>query len=370
MIDINIKASNEYTVHIGKGILADCGKILGKQISPCTVAIVSDSNVAPLYMQTVKNSLVLAGYRVIEYIFTAGERSKNISTLSKLWEFFAESELTRKDVILALGGGVVGDIAGFAAATYLRGIPYVQVPTTLLAAVDSSVGGKTAIDLVAGKNLAGAFKQPAAVICDVDTISTLSEEYVSDGAAECIKYGVLGNKRILEIFESLPDSITLDTNGIPTSGYISTRPLYEKLKDSLEEIIAESVRMKASFVSVDEFDTGDRMYLNLGHTIGHAIEHCSNFEISHGHAVAVGMRKIALSGERHGITEPGTADRITAVLHKANLPTECKYNASELAIAGFRDKKRSGGKITLIVPKNIFSCEMKTIPIEEFADWL
>lgn len=370
MIDIRIQTQAEYTVHIGSGILNDCGKIMSALIAPCTVAIVSDTNVAPLYMQTVKNSLVLAGYKVIEYVFPAGERSKNVQTLAKLWEFFAESELTRKDAIIALGGGVVGDVTGFAAATYLRGVPYVQVPTSLLACVDSSVGGKTAVDLAAGKNLAGAFNQPIAVICDTDTISTLPEENVSDGAAECIKYGVLGNKRILEIFEGLPEDVNVDANGVPTSGYASTRPLYEKIKDSLEEIIAESVRMKASFVCRDEFDTGDRMYLNLGHTIGHAIEHCSNFELSHGHAVAIGMRKIALAGERHGITKPGTADRLTAILKKSCLPTDCEFDTEQLVSAGLRDKKRSGGKLTLIVPKNILSCKMRIIPVEEFSDWL
>ncbi len=369
MIDIKIQTQDEYTVHIGIGILNDCGKIISNLLSPCTIAIVSDSNVAPLYMQTVKNSLVFAGYKVIEYVFPAGERSKNVQTLTALWEFFAESELTRKDAIIALGGGVVGDITGFAAATYLRGVPYVQIPTSLLACVDSSVGGKTAIDLYAGKNLAGAFNQPIAVICDTDTISSLPEENIADGAAECIKYGVLGNRRILEIFEGLED-ITVNANGIPTSGYSSTRPLYDKIKDSLEEIISESVRMKAAFVCRDEFDTGDRMYLNLGHTIGHAIEHCSNFELSHGHAVAIGMRKIAAAGERHGITEPGTAERLTAILKKSCLPTDCEFSTEELVNAGLRDKKRGGNKLTLIVPKNILSCDMKIISVEEFGDWL
>lgn len=358
MIDIKVDAHKEYTVHIGSGLLNDCGKILSKLLSPSTIAIVSDTNVAPLYMQTVKNSLVLSGYRVIEYVFPAGERSKNITTLAKLWEFFAESELTRKDAIVALGGGVVGDITGFAAATYLRGIPYVQLPTSLLAAVDSSVGGKTAIDLAAGKNLAGAFNQPVAVICDTDTLSTLPTEYVTDGAAECIKYGVLGNKRILEIFENLPEN---------KSG---TGSLYDKIKDSLEEIISESVKMKAMYVSRDEFDTGCRMYLNLGHTIGHAIEHCSNFEIPHGHAVAIGMRKITIAGEHLGFTETGTADRLTEILIKSELPTECDFKASELANAAMRDKKRSGEKLTLIVPKNIASCDMKIISVDEFVNWL
>lgn len=339
--EIPVKASTPYTVHISSGLLADCGPAIAALHSPCTAAIISDSNVAPLYLSTVEQSLKSAGFRTISFVFPAGEASKNIHTFSNILEFLAGHHITRTDLVVALGGGVTGDMAGFSAACILRGIPYVQIPTSLLADVDSSVGGKTAVDLDAGKNLAGAFKQPLAVFCDTDTLQTLPDEVFYDGCSECIKYGVLGSREILNIFEC----------GDPRA--------------SIQQVIANSVQMKADYVAEDEFDTGLRRYLNLGHTLGHAIERRSNFQLMHGHAVAVGMVLISRAGEKMGITEPGTADRLSAILTRNHLPVSTSLSAEEITETALNDKKRKGDSIALIVPETLGKCVTKTIPVSE-----
>ncbi len=341
---INVKASTPYVVSIGSGLRRTCGKTI-KELHPvCKVAVISDSNVAPLYLNDVQTSLEAEGFEVVSYVFPAGEASKNIRTFSDILEFLAENRLTRTDLIVALGGGVTGDMAGFASASYLRGIPYVQMPTTLLSAVDSSVGGKTAIDLAAGKNLAGAFKQPLTVLCDTETLNTLTDEVFYDGCAECIKYGVLGSERILDIFE----------NGDP--------------HDSIVEVIALSVQMKADYVEEDEFDTGLRRYLNLGHTIGHAIERSNNFKLMHGHAVGAGMVLISRAGEKMGITEPGTTERLIKINRRNQLPVSTEFSAEELADSALNDKKRKGDSIALIVPERLGKCMTKTVPVDQLTD--
>lgn len=342
--EIHVKASQPYTVHIGKGLLEKSGSYIAELHAPCKIAIVSDSNVAPLYLDTVKRSLENAGFETVSYVFPAGEASKNIGTFSNILEFLAESRLTRTDMVAALGGGVTGDMAGFASSAYLRGIPYVQIPTSLLADVDSSVGGKTAVDLKAGKNLAGAFKQPLTVIIDINTLDTLTDEVFADGCAECIKYGVLGSQTILDIYE----------NGNP----------HERIR----EIIAESVQIKADYVENDEFDTGLRRYLNLGHTLGHAIERSSNFQLMHGHAVAIGMVLIARAGEKMGITETGTADKLAKINERNGLPSSTSFTAAELTDSALNDKKRKGNSIALIIPEKLGKCMTKTVPVDELED--
>ena len=355
--NVIVKTSKEYVVHVGPGLMNDCGKILAKLIKPCKVGIISDSNVAPLYLNTVSESLSSAGFTSVSFAFPAGEESKNVSTISSIWEFLAENEITRSDCLLALGGGVVGDITGFAAASFLRGIPFIQVPTSLLAAVDSSVGGKTAIDLKAGKNLAGAFLQPLTVICDTNAISTLPQKFLVDGTAEVIKYGLLGNKKILKIYEDLSVPYT-----------------YENIKDFLPEIITESVKMKADFVIRDEFDNGDRKFLNLGHTIGHSIEQCANFKVSHGYGVAAGMALIAKAGEKLGHTEPGTYNYICNLLNKVGLPTGIPDNLSftkeELLAPAAKDKKRNGKKLTLVMPERKDKCSLLEINADELSNYI
>lgn len=338
---IQVYTSPAYEVTIGAGLLKDCGQRLQSIMSPCRMAVIADSVVAPLYLKTVEESLSAAGFAVCSYVFPAGESHKNLSTLSDLLEFLAENHMTRTDCVAALGGGVTGDMAGFAAAVYLRGIRYVQLPTTVLSAVDSSVGGKTAIDLAHGKNLAGAFLQPAAVLCDTDCLKSLPPEVFADGAAEAIKTGVLCDEGLFSLFEK---------------GDLKTVP---------EEVIARCVAFKAGVVERDEKEQNERRLLNLGHTMGHAIEKCSGYAIPHGHAVAAGLAIMARAAEKLGWAESGTAKRICGCLVKNDLPVTTDYHAQSLFAAAGADKKRSGSHITIVVPAAIGRCELKKIPLKE-----
>jgi len=264
-----------------------------------------------------------------------------MQTLSDALEFLAAEQLTREDCVLALGGGVVGDLAGFAAGCYLRGIHYVQVPTTLLAAVDSAVGGKTGIDLSAGKNLAGLFWQPSAVICSTDCLATLPEETFLDGVVEAIKTGVLSDEALYTLIEQ----------GL--------------IEENLEGIIASCVAYKAGVVEADEREGNTRKYLNLGHTIGHAIEACSGYTISHGRAVAAGLAMISRAAVAMGFCDELAARRIIELLSKLGLPTDTEFSTEELAQAALHDKKRSGNRLTLVLPTSIGSCVLHDIDMGE-----
>lgn len=344
MRSVTVKTSATYEVLIGSGLLQKAGEAVKKVISPCKAAIVTDSTVVHLYEETVRKSLTEAGFSVCTFVFPAGEASKNIHTLSHLLEFLAKEEMTRTDMIVALGGGVTGDLAGFGAAVYLRGIPFVQIPTTFLAAIDSSVGGKTAVDLEAGKNLAGAFYQPKLVLCDTDVLQTLPEVVFADGIAEALKYGVLGDAAL---FEKIAGG---------------------DFRQDLEEIIETCVSMKRDVVEEDEFDTGKRQLLNLGHTFGHAIEQKSHFQMTHGHAVAIGMHLIGKAAEAKGIAEKGTAAAIAKALEQNQLPKETTFSPAEVAEGTLRDKKRRGGTISFVFPKKIGDCEIVKIPVEEVEE--
>lgn len=344
-VRVNVKAA--YDVHIAPGLINNCAELIKEVIKPCRTAIITDSNVAPLYLETVEKSLKDAGYTVFSFVFEAGEAQKNINTLSDILEFMAENRLTRTDMAVALGGGVVGDITGFAAASFLRGIKFVQIPTTLLAAVDSSVGGKTAIDLKAGKNLAGAFWQPSMVICDTDTLSTLTPEILACGAAEAIKTGVLFDEELFSAFEK---------NGIK--------------KEILPFVIEKCVAHKGRIVEEDELDHGNRQLLNLGHTIGHGIEKCSHYEMLHGHAVAAGMAIIANRAVELGELDAATAKRICDTLMLCGLPTSTEYKKEDLISAALSDKKRAGDKMTLVIPKKIGFCELKKINIDDLGEYI
>ena len=339
--EIRVNTVPAYTAAIGPGLLRDCGRRLREVIPPCHMAVVTDSVVGPLYLETVTESLKTAGYAVSAYEFPAGEESKNVSTLSDILEFLAKERLTRSDCLIALGGGVVGDMAGFAAAVYLRGVRYVQMPTTLLSAVDSSVGGKTAIDLKAGKNLAGAFLQPAAVLCDTNCLGTLPPEVFADGAAEAVKTGVLCDESLFALFED------------------------GTLKADPAEVIARCVEYKAGVVERDEKEQGERKLLNLGHTVGHAIEKCSGFTIPHGHAVAAGLAVMARAAERLRWTNGPIAERVGRCLEGQGLPVSTEFSPEALAEAALADKKRAGDSITIVVPKEIGTCELLKIPVSE-----
>lgn len=338
---IPVRTSPAYTVQIAPGLLSRCGSLLQAMLSPCRMAVITDDTVAPLYLERVVRSLTGAGFAVVSYVFPAGEAHKNMDTLSAILEFLAREHLTRTDCVAALGGGVVGDMAGFAAAVYLRGIRYVQLPTTLLAAVDSSVGGKTAIDLAAGKNLAGAFLQPAAVLCDTECLQSLPADVFADGAAEAIKTGVLSDESLFALFED---------------GTLTAAPA---------DVIARCVAYKAGVVERDETEQGERKLLNLGHTVGHAIEKCSGFCIPHGHAVAAGLAVMARAAERLGWTKEPIAARIAACLAKNDLPTGTDFSAQDLARAALSDKKRAGDTITIVVPRRIGTCQLHKLPVAE-----
>lgn len=329
---ICVSASTQYDVYVGKNLISSAGSYISSVVSLGKAAIISDSNVFPLYGKTLSNSLTASGFQVVHYVIPAGEESKNGATYLNILNFLAENAVTRSDVVIALGGGVVGDITGFAAATFLRGVSYIQVPTSLLAMVDSSVGGKTAIDLPAGKNLAGAFYQPRLVICDLDVLNTLPRDVFCDGCAEIIKYGVLFDSALF--------------NHLMENG----------LNFSREDVISRCIELKRDVVTEDEFDRGLRQLLNLGHTIGHGIEAQSNFTISHGKAVATGMAIVAKSAAKFGICSEITYHEICKVLDKFYLPKETEFTAEALYQSALSDKKRSGQTVNLIVPIKIGQC--------------
>ena len=333
MKTISINTSGQYEVHIGSGLLNTLPDITKSITKAKTLCIVSDSNVWPLYGDRVVHLLRSNGYHIISFVIQAGEISKNGENFLALLNFLAEQEITRSDALIALGGGVVGDLTGFAAATYLRGIDYIQIPTTLLAAVDSSVGGKTAIDLPAGKNLAGAFYQPKAVVCDTDTLNTLPIEVLMDGCAEVNKYGILYDQDLFHHME--------------TYGFS-----FDK-----EKVISCCVELKRDVVAEDEYDRGQRMMLNLGHTIGHAVERCSQYEISHGKAVAIGTSIVARA------SMCSDQKRIVDCLSNIGLPVTTDYSAEALFNAALHDKKRADSMIHLIIPRAIGQCEICPTPV-------
>ncbi|MBQ7329489.1 MAG: 3-dehydroquinate synthase [Oscillospiraceae bacterium] len=341
MKNIKVTASKSYDVLIGVGLLNNLGQqLLSVLNKTCKIAIISDSNVWPLYGKIAESALTNAGFSVVNFVFPAGESSKNADTYINILNFLAENHLTRSDAVLALGGGVTGDMTGFAAATFLRGIRYIQVPTSLLAMVDSSVGGKTAIDLPAGKNLVGAFYQPNLVLCDLDTLNTLPDSVFSDGCAEVIKYGVLYDR---ELFDHLSD---------------------KGLGFDREAVIARCVELKRNVVAEDEFDTGARQKLNLGHTIGHGVEAQSDFSITHGQAVAIGMAIVSKAGC------PAIYAELCAVLEKFILPTTTVFSAKDLYTSALSDKKRSGGTVNLIIPREIGHCEIVPTPVEKLESFI
>lgn len=304
------------------------------------VVVVTDENVEKHYLARAVSSLEEAGLVADTFVVAPGEESKSGEVYLKLMNFLAQIPLTRSDALVALGGGVVGDLTGFAAATFLRGIKVIQVPTSLLAAVDSSVGGKTAINIPAGKNLVGAFHQPAYVLQDSSLLETLEPDVFKDGMAEVIKYGIIEDK---VLFNILMDKTAPQTR--------------------LDEIIERCVASKRRFVEEDEFDKGVRQLLNFGHTIGHAIEILSGFEISHGFAVAKGMAKIAEISAKQGWCSQECADEIIAILNLYEYDLSIPYSNEELCRIMKADKKRKGHVIDLVVPTEVGKCRLERIDI-------
>ena len=344
---ITVNASKSYPIHIGAGLLSSLGHLVRSVSKAAKVAVISDSNVWPAYGTKALESLNDAGFNdSVFYVIEAGEQSKSGQNFLQILEFLAENKITRTDCVIALGGGVVGDLTGFAAASFLRGIDFIQVPTSLLACVDSSVGGKTAIDLKAGKNLAGAFYQPKLVVCDMDVLSTLPEDVFRDGCAEVIKYGVLYDP---ELFDHLK------ANG---------------LQFNREWVVSRCISLKRDVVAEDEFDRGARQMLNLGHTIGHGIESGSNFSVSHGKAVAIGMAIVSRAAAALRICSSQTAAEICEILERFGLPTKTDISLEDIYSAALSDKKRSANSVNLIVPERIGTCLIRPTPIEELKDFI
>lgn len=346
METVHISASNGYDVLVAEGLLSQAGSFAKALPNARIAAVVSDDTVFSLYGGSLCESLRQAGLSVCAHVFSHGESSKNVHTFSEILNFLAQNRLTRTDLVLALGGGVVGDVAGFAAACYLRGVRYIQIPTTLLAAVDSSVGGKTAIDLPAGKNLAGCFYQPSLVLCDTDTLESLPQRVFSDGCAEVVKYAMYGNRAFFDELCRIP------------------------VKAQLQSVITTCVRMKRAVVEADEFDRGARQILNFGHTFGHAVELCSNYAISHGSAVAIGMAMMTRAAVARDLCEPAALSALTSLLKALGLPTQTAFSAQMLLDAALHDKKIEGKTLHLVVPRAIGRCEIMAAQTDELRGWL
>ena len=329
---------SRYDIRIGHGLLAQC--------APCfapyrgrRAMIVADTHTAPLYGGVLRAQLEAAGVSASLTTLPAGETTKCPEQLSRLYDAFLDAHLTRADLVVALGGGVIGDITGYAACTYLRGVHFVQVPTTLLAQVDSSVGGKVAVNHPRGKNLLGAFYQPELVLIDCDTLRTLDARQVGAGLGEVIKYGCIADARLFEQLEAL-----------------SSR---EALMPVLDEVIARCCEIKADYVRQDPFDHGVRMQLNFGHTLAHALENAMGYgTLLHGEAVSIGMVAAARWGETLGITPAGTAERIRAVLEGYELMTEVPAGLSAQALAATMalDKKAEGSTVRTVLLTEIGQC--------------
>ncbi len=339
----------EYDIIIDKDILKNTADYIREVFGGEKIAVVTDSNVGPLYGGTVINSLKSGGFETELITIPAGEKSKSEKYLFELYDKMLSFGLTRSDLIIALGGGVVGDLTGYAAASLLRGVPYVQIPTTLLAQVDSSVGGKVAIDLPRGKNLVGAFNQPKMVLIDTECLKTLSPRVLSDGMAEVIKYGAIKDKALFELLENIKN----------------TKELFAKI----DKIVYNCCDIKRQVVEEDEFDKGGRMILNFGHTFGHAIEKQYNYETyTHGEAVGVGMRMACEYGERLGLTPKGTAARMTRILENYSLPTHIEISKRQLSDAAAVDKKGEGANINLILLSGIGDVLIKKFRKDEFLN--
>ncbi|MDR1906101.1 MAG: 3-dehydroquinate synthase [Clostridiales bacterium] len=350
MTRIHVNAGAGYDVLIGKGLLNECGEII-KKAAPKTkkIAVICDDTVEALYSQAVERRLSESGFLTVKYVFKSGEASKNTKEYVKILEFLSANRLSRTDALVALGGGVTGDLAGFAAATYLRGISFVQMPTTLLAAVDSSVGGKTGINLPSGKNQAGAFYQPQTVICDIETLGTLSDDLMADGSGEIIKHAVIAGG---ELYDELKN------RGIV--------PCYG---ERLERIIALSVKIKADIVEADEREKNIRRLLNLGHTVGHAVEKLSDYKMRHGKCVASGLLYIAELSKKKGFLDDSAFEEIVNLLKKNGLLIPCPYGAREMADIILSDKKTAGGKLGVVMIRGIGDCFVHDIDLKETEEF-
>ena len=343
---------HSYEIIIEKGALSRIGQWVNALWSPQKICLITDKNVDSLYAQTVSEQLTNAGYMVIKAVIEPGEASKSLQQAEKLFQLLTEKQFTRSDGIIALGGGVIGDLAGFVAATFMRGIHFLQIPTTLLAQVDSSIGGKTAVNTSYAKNIIGAFWQPEGVLIDPDTLLTLTPRRVSEGLAEVIKYAAIADKNLWETLVNI--------NG------------REEIVQQSEQIIEACLAIKKTVVEADEFDNGQRLILNFGHTIGHAVEKTAGYgKITHGEAVAIGMIQLTNVAEKKGIPETGTTESLREMVRKFELPEETtEWQERALFEAITHDKKARGNRVKLIVLNKIGEATILPTPLNELMDYL
>ena len=349
MNKITVSTSVRYDLLMEEGLLQRSGEIAREVTGTCKACIISDKTVHDLYLEMTAASFASAGFDVRKVVLPPGETSKSLQSLEMLLEYLAQEQFTRSDILVALGGGVIGDLTGFAAAVYLRGIRFIQIPTTLLAAVDASVGGKTAVNLKAGKNLAGAFWQPSVVLYDPATAGSLPESIFLDGLAEVIKSGAIADN----------DLFTYVARG--------EEPDFTAF---IQHCVDRSIRVKKDLVEKDEHDTGLRQLLNFGHTSAHAIEKCSGFAMPHGFCVAAGMALITKACARKGICSAETCLRLCTALRNHGLPVSTDFSAGELFDAMMSDKKRAGGTVTLILPRAPGRVERRSVSLDEARSFL
>lgn len=344
-------AENRYDIQIEAGSLDRIGPMVAPFAKGKRAAIITDRHVDELYGPRLQQSLEFAGLVVRRIVIEPGEASKNLAVLASVYDQLADFGMTRSDIVVTLGGGVPGDLGGFAAATYLRGVPFVQVPTTLLAQIDSSVGGKVAIDLPAGKNLVGNFYQPVAVYIDPLLLQTLPMRYLHDGLAEAIKYGCIRDEKLFALIESFTND--------------------DALLAHIEQVIQSCCTIKARIVEADEFDRGERMILNFGHTLGHAVETYYGYkQFTHGEGVAIGMAMLTERTEALGLTAAGTGRRLRQVLQQYGLPVTVDVSRDELLQRVGHDKKKSGNQLTLIILESLGKGRLFPIPYESCADYV
>ena len=340
---------NSYDILFGSNLLKNLPEYIKRVYKGKKLFIITDSNVEKYYREQMEN--VLKDYDFTFYILEAGEKSKTLENVAKIYKAMINSAVSRDDLVVAFGGGVTGDIAGFAAATYMRGVPFIQVPTTLLSQVDSSVGGKVGVDLEEGKNLVGAFNQPKIVLIDTAVLKTLTDRYFFDGLAEVVKYGCIYDEKLFLLLEGLKNR--------------------EEVMEHIEDILYRSCDIKREVVEEDEKEHGLRMILNFGHTVGHGLEQYYNYEkYTHGEAVALGMTEILETGEREGITENGCLERTKRLLMQFNLPVEDKYNREDVIQIMKRDKKNKKGEVNFVMIEKIGKYKIVKVEENKMYDFL
>ncbi|BAK57953.1 3-dehydroquinate synthase [Lactococcus garvieae] len=350
-LNVNLP-EHPYDIIIKKESLLEVGRWVAQLWQQQKVVLVTDDNVEPLYGREVASQLRSEGFEVFTFTFPAGEASKNLSTVEKLWEFCAQHGLTRSDGVIALGGGVVGDLAAFAASTYMRGIHFLQIPTSLTAQVDSSIGGKTGINSNYAKNMMGTFAQPDGVLIDPEVLKTLEKRDFREGIGEIVKCGLIADKQLWARLNEIQNA--------------------DELLQEAAYFIRAACEVKRKLVVEDEFDQGTRLYLNFGHTIGHAVEAYAGYgQVMHGEAVAIGMVQISKVAERKGLMPEGLTAQIKAVLQKFQLPqTYEPWDEAALFEILSHDKKARGKMIKIVLVPEIGQAQIHEISFQEMKEYL